>query len=98
MLLRLSEQGYALSLDEHGQPWATVGVTRDGREAVGLYSAEPVTQLPSLVELRSGQAALRLAARLSRRTPAASDSPQPVDGSPTGASAPAADDVRYSQD
>jgi hypothetical protein len=66
MLLRLSEQGYALSLDEHGQPWATVGLTRDGREAVGLYSAEPVTQLPSLLALRSGQAALRLAARLVR--------------------------------
>jgi hypothetical protein len=66
MLLRLSEQGYALTLDEHGRPWATVGLTRDGREAVGLSSAEPVTRLSSLLELRSGQAALRLAARLLR--------------------------------
>jgi hypothetical protein len=66
MLLRLQEEGYALSVDEYGQPWATVGLTRDGREAVGLYSAEPVTELPTLVELQAGQAALRLAARLVR--------------------------------
>jgi len=64
MLERLEGQGYVLSLDEYGQPWATVGVTRDGREVVALYSAEPVTELPFLDRLQSGQDALRLAARL----------------------------------
>ena len=64
MLQRLLEQGYALSLDEYGQPWATVGVTREGREVVGLYSAEPVGSLPTLAQVQAGQAALRLAARM----------------------------------
>ena len=64
MLQRLLEQGYALTLDEYGQPWATVGVTRQGREVVGLYSAEPVRRLPTLAQLQAGQAALRLAARM----------------------------------
>jgi hypothetical protein len=79
MLSRLQEEGYALSLDEYGQPWATVGLTRGGREAVALYSAEPVTELPTLVEMRAGQAALRLAARLLREpspTPAPPVLPQ----------------------
>ena len=70
MLLRLSEQGYALALDEQGQPWATVGLTRHGREAVSLSSVEPFSRPPSVLELRSGQAALRLAARLLRPPPA----------------------------
>ena len=64
MLHRLLEQGYALSLDEYGQPWATVGVTRDGREVVGLYSAEPVSALPTMAQLQAGRASLRLAARM----------------------------------
>jgi hypothetical protein len=64
MLQRLLEQGYALSLDEYGQPWATVGVTREGREVVGLYSASPVHSLPTLAQVQAGQAALRLAARM----------------------------------
>ena len=75
MLARLDEEGYALSLDEYGQPWATVGLTRGGREAVALYSAEPVTELPTLVEMRAGQAALRLAARLLREPVADSGAP-----------------------
>jgi hypothetical protein len=66
MLERLEQEGYGLSLDQHGQAWATVAVTRDGREAVGLYSTEPVLSLPPLVELQAGQAALRLAARIPR--------------------------------
>ena len=76
MLQRLLSQGYALALDQHGQPWATVGVTRDGREVVGLYSAEPVTGLPSSAELQAGQAALRLAARLLPRPAAEPVLPQ----------------------
>jgi hypothetical protein len=66
MLERLEQEGYGLSLDQHGQAWATVGITRNGREAVGLYSTEPVHALPPLVELQAGQAALRLAARIPR--------------------------------
>jgi len=77
MLDRLQDQGYALSLDEYGRPWATVGLTSDGREAVGLYSADPVTALPALVELQAGQAALRLAARLVREPAHEHVLPQP---------------------
>ena len=84
MLHRLHQQGYALTLDEHGQPWATVGLTRDGREAVGLCSARPVAELPTLTELRAGQAALRLAARLVRQPTAGAATAAPDDLRPGG--------------
>jgi hypothetical protein len=52
MLERLEQEGYGLSLDQHGQAWATVGITRNGRE--GLTLAAPTSGLDGSGALRGG--------------------------------------------